>query len=86
RFRHEIVITDLSLSQPARADCIDILHEIKRMSPRTPVALATLHTPGSTTLTAQEIENAGFDAVFNKADFSGISEFVRTNAARMRFG
>jgi DNA-binding NtrC family response regulator len=86
RFRPEIVITDLSLSQPARADGIDILHAIKGMSPGTPVALATLHTPGSTTLSAQEIERAGFDAIFNKIDFAGISEFVRTNAAKIRFG
>lgn len=86
RFRPEIVITDLSLSQPARADGIDILHAIKGMSPGTLVALAALHTPGSTTLTAQEIDRAGFDAVFNKTDFAGISQFVRTNVAKIRFG
>jgi DNA-binding NtrC family response regulator len=84
RFRPEIVITDLSLRIPARADGIDILNEIKRISPDTPVGLATVFSPGSTDVTTETIRRAGFDAIFNKSDIRGLADFVRSTAARIR--
>lgn len=84
RFRPEIVITDMSLRPFSNRDGIDILNEIRAMSPATIVALATCDTPGSGTLTALEIEKAGFDAVFNKGYMGLIADFVRMSAAKMR--
>lgn len=86
RMKPEIVITDLSLSKAARLDGIDILKEIRGISPGTPVAIATCFSPGSTNATTETIMHAGFDAVFNKSDIRAMANFVRSNAARMRFG
>jgi CheY-like chemotaxis protein len=85
-FRPEIVITDLALTVPARADGIDILREIKRISPGTPVGIATCFSPDSTELTIETIKRAGFDAIFNKSDTLSMANFIRLNTAKIRFG
>jgi len=84
RSRPSIVITDLSLGEEANTDGFTILRFIKKESPRTAVALATLHSAGSTTDIEAEIRKQPFDAVFHKTDFNGIESFIALKAWELR--
>ena len=76
RSRPSIVITDLSLGEKANTAGFTIVNMIKGESPRTAVALATLHTVDSVTDIEERIKAQPFDAVFHKTDFIGISAFI----------
>lgn len=84
RSRPSIVITDLSLGEKANTDGFTILRVIKEESPRTAVALSTLHSAGSTTAIEEEIRRQPFDAVFHKTDMQGMSAFITRTARGLR--
>jgi DNA-binding NtrC family response regulator len=76
RERPDIVITDLCLTSGGR-EGYDVLAKIKRESPNTPVALST-STYSKTSLDPEcvKMREKGYDALFNKVDLQGITEYI----------
>ena len=70
----DIVISDLCLTM-GHTEGFEILAKMREEMPFVPVALSSCSYPNDENI-VPEIEKKGFDALFNKGDVKGISEFI----------
>jgi DNA-binding NtrC family response regulator len=74
--RPDVVITDLSLT-PGNTEGFEILRRIKELSPSAVVVLlSSTYNPRGTDEVNQDITEAGFDALFEKARVRDLCAFI----------